>query len=44
MVIGYLRILRRSIRRSQDVESPARIARSKEMLTELLAKIDSLTF
>ena len=44
MVIGYLRILRRSIRRSQDVESPARIARSKEMLAKLLAKIDSLTF
>ena len=44
MVIVYLKILRRSLRRAQDVESPARIARSKEMLAKLLGKIDSLTF
>ena len=44
MVIGYLRILRRAIRRSQDVESPVRIARCKEMLAKLLGKVDSLTF
>jgi uncharacterized protein (TIGR02172 family) len=44
MVIGYLRILRRSIRRFKDAESPARIARCQEMLAKLLAKIDTLTF
>ena len=44
MVIGYLRILRRAIRRPQEKESPVRIARCKEMLAKLLAKIDSLTF
>ena len=44
MVIGYLRILRRSIRRFKDAESPARIARCQEMLAKLLDKIDTLTF
>ena len=44
MVIGYLRILRRALRRPQEKESPVRIARCKEMLAKLLAKIDSLTF
>jgi hypothetical protein len=44
MVIGYMRILRRAIRRPQDVESPARIARCKEMLALLLEKTDSLSF
>jgi uncharacterized protein (TIGR02172 family) len=44
MVIGYLRILRRSIRRFKDAESPARIARCQEMLANLLEKIDTLTF
>jgi len=44
MVIGYLRMLRRAIRRPQDAESPVKIARCKEMLAKLLGKIDSLTF
>ena len=44
MVIGYLRILRRAIRRPQEAESPARIARCKEMLAKLLGEIDTLTF
>ena len=44
MVIGYLRMLRRAIRRPQDAESPVRIARCQEMLAKLLEKIDSLTF
>ena len=38
MVVGYVRMLRRALRRPQDVESPARIARSKEMLAILLEK------
>ena len=44
MIIGYTRILRRSIRRPEEAESPARIARCKQMLAELLAKVDTLTF
>ena len=44
MVIGYLRMLRRAIRRPEDVDSPVKIARCKEMLAKLLDKIDTLTF
>ena len=44
MVIGYTRILRRSIRRPELPDSANYIARSKEMLAKLLAKIDDLTF
>jgi serine/threonine-protein kinase RIO1 len=44
MIFGYMRILRRAIRRPQDVESPARIARSKEMLAILLEKTDTMCF
>ena len=44
MVIGYLRMLRRAIRRSQDAESPVKIARCKEMLARLLKESDDLTF
>ena len=44
MVIGYTRMLRRAIRRPNDADSPAKIARCKEMLEVLLAKVDSLTF
>ena len=44
MVIGYTRMLRRAIRRPNDADSPAKIARCKEMLGVLLAKVDSLTF
>ena len=38
------RILRRSIRRPNEASSAAKIARSKEMLVELLSRIDSLEF
>jgi hypothetical protein len=44
MVIGYTRMLRRAIRRSGDADSPAKIARCKEMLAILLEKTDSLCF
>jgi hypothetical protein len=44
MVIGYTRMLRRAIRRSGDADSPAKIARCKEMLGVLLNKINTLTF
>ena len=44
MIIGYTRILRRSIRRPEEADSPAKIARCKEMLGILLEKVDSLTF
>ena len=44
MIIGYTRIMRRSIRRPNEAESPAKIARCKEMLAELLGRIDSLEF
>ena len=44
MVIGYTRMLRRAIRRPNDADSPAKIARCKEMLAMLLNKIDTLTF
>lgn len=44
MVIGYTRMLRRAIRRSGDADSPAKIARCKEMLGVLLNKISTLTF
>lgn len=44
MVIGYTRMLRRAIRRPEEAESPAKIARCKQMLSELLSRIDSLEF
>ena len=44
MVIGYTRMLRRAIRRPQEAESPAKIARCKEMLAILLEKTDSICF
>ena len=44
MVIGYTRMLRRAIRRPNEVDSPAKIARCKEMLAILLKKTDSLCF
>jgi hypothetical protein len=37
-------MLRRAIRRPQEAESPAKIARCKEMLAYLLNKVDSLNF
>ena len=44
MVIGYTRMLRRAIRRPEEAESPAKIARCKEMLGVLLGKLDTLVF
>ena len=44
MVVGYTRMLRRAIRRPNDADSPAKIARCKEMLSILLKRVDSLDF
>ena len=44
MIVGYTRMLRRAIRRPHEAESPAKIARCKEMLAVLLEKTDSLCF
>lgn len=44
MVIGYTRMLRRALRRPDHADSPAKIARCKEMLGHLLTVVDSLTF
>ena len=44
MIIGYTRMLRRAIRRPNEADSPAKIARCKEMLAILLNKVDSLEF
>jgi uncharacterized protein (TIGR02172 family) len=44
MVIGYTRMLRRAIRRPNEADSPAKIARCKEMLAVLLEKMDSICF
>jgi hypothetical protein len=44
MVIGYTRMLRRAVRRPNEADSPAKIARCKEMLGILLSKVDSLLF
>ena len=44
MVIGYTRMLRRAVRRPNEADSPAKIARCKEMLAELLNNVNCLTF
>ena len=44
MIIGYTRMLRRAIRRPNEADSPAKIARCKEMLAILLEKTDTLCF
>ena len=44
MIVGYTRMLRRAIRRPEEEESPAKIARCKEMLAILLEKTDTLCF
>ena len=44
MIIGYTRMLRRAVRRPNEADSPAKIARCKEMLAILLENIDSLSF
>ena len=44
MIIGYTRMLRRALRRPGEAESPAKIAKCKEMLSLLLNKVDTLVF
>jgi hypothetical protein len=44
MIIGYTRMLRRAVRRPHEADSPAKIARCKEMLAKLLEKTDSICF
>ena len=44
MIIGYTRMLRRAVRRPHEADSPAKIARCKEMLALLLNKVETLTF
>ena len=44
MIIGYTRMLRRALRRPDEAESPAKIARCKEVLEYLLNKVDTLVF
>ena len=44
MIIGYTRMLRRAVRRPNEADSPAKIERCKEMLAELLNKVDTLLF
>ena len=44
MVIGYVRMLRRAIRRPDDVSSAAKIERYKERLQAVLEKVDTLDF
>ena len=44
MIIGYTRMMRRAIRRPNEADSPAKIARCKEMLIKLVDKTDSLCF
>lgn len=44
MIIGYTRMLRRAVRRPEEADSPAKIARCKEMLEVLLNKVDTLVF
>ena len=44
MIIGYTSMLRRAVRRPNEADSPAKIARCKEMLAYLLNKVDTLIF
>ena len=44
MIIGYTRMLRRAIRRPEEADSPAKIARCKEMLGLLLDKVNTISF
>ena len=43
-VIGYVRMLRRAIRRPNDPESPAKIEHCKKMLLSLLDEVNTLEF
>lgn len=42
MVIGYMRLLRRSVRRPDEKDSVAMVVHSKEILAYLLNKVDTL--
>ena len=44
MIMGYTRMLRRALRRPDDAQSPARIARCKQMLAFLLEKTETICF
>ena len=44
MIIGYTRLLRRSVRRPDEKDSAALIAHCKKMLITLLNNVDELTF
>jgi hypothetical protein len=44
MIIGYTRNLRRLVRRPNESGREAKIERCKEMLSKLLAKVDTLDF
>jgi thiamine kinase-like enzyme len=44
MIVGYTRLLRRSIRRPEEPESAQRIIKCTEMLEMLLDKVDDLNF
>ena len=43
-VLGYVRVLRRAIRRPNDPESPARIEYYKKMLNVIIDEVDTLEF
>ena len=44
MVIGYMRLLRRALRRPNEEGSSAMVAHCKEMLEKLLNNVNDLTF
>ena len=44
MIIGYMRLLRRAVRRPNEKDSSPMIAHCKEMLSKLLNRVDSLMF
>ena len=44
MIIGYMRLLRRAVRRPNEKDSAAMVAHSKKTLSYLLGRVDSLTF
>lgn len=44
MIIGYMRLLRRAVRRPNEKDSAAMVAHSKKTLLYLLGRVDTLTF
>lgn len=44
MIIGYMRLLRRAVRRPDEKDSAAMVAHCKKMLSSLLERVDSLMF